>query len=129
MVDIYEGEERPDFLELIVDRVVGVEDEQPGKIINVFGKAAVFVNGGVVVQPVFHADFIVLLAVAGGDVNAACTRFEGDEGGEDEDAFPVNEGMAGLEALHDGPGELVEDLVGFTLPSEGVEAVIEKVFG
>ena len=70
-------EERPDLLQLLVDRVVGVEDELPGKILDVLGELAVVVDGGVIVQAVLHADLIVLLAVARGDVDAARARRRG----------------------------------------------------
>jgi len=90
MVDVHEAQQRAHFLELVIDGAVGIEDEQAGEIRHVFREAPVFIDGGVIVQAVFHADFIVLLAVAGGDVDAAGAGVEGDERGEDEDAFPVD---------------------------------------
>ena len=82
-------------MSLAIDRVVGVEDELPGKILDVLGEIAVVVDGGVVLQAVLHPDLVVLLAVARGDVDAAGPGVEGDEGGEDQEALPVDRADGG----------------------------------
>ena len=99
----------------------------PAKSLTSRGKFPVVVDGGVILQAVLHPDLVVLLAVARGDVDAAGPGVEGDEGGEDQQALPVDQRMAALEPLHDRAGKLVEDLVGFIAEAEGVQTVVEQI--
>jgi hypothetical protein len=128
MLDVHQAEEGAFLPQLLVDRAVGVEDELAGEVCHVGGELAVLVNGGVIVQPVFHPDFIIFLAVPRGDVNTAGPRFQGNEGSEDEKALAVDEGMPALEPFHFPSGKLIQDLVGLPLPAERVQAVVQKVF-
>ena len=118
-----------DVFQFLIDGVIGVEDKLPAKSSTSWCKVAVLIDGGVIVQTVFHADFIVFLSVARSDMDAARTGVQGDKGRQDEKAFPVNQGMAAFEPLHDLTGEFVQDLIVFPLIAEGIQAVIEQVFG
>jgi hypothetical protein len=53
---------------------------------------------------IFHPDLIVFLAMSRGDVDASGSRFQRDEGGEDEKALAIDEGMTALEPFHHTPG-------------------------
>ena len=101
VLHIHPPEERARLPELRDDPLVGVEDELPGEVFDVAGEFPVVVDGGVVLQAVFHPDLVVLLAVARGDVDAAGPGVEGDEGGKDEERLALIEGMAAGKPLHD----------------------------
>jgi len=64
VLDVAHAEQRPHFLELLVDSPVGIEDELPREELHVLREVAVFVDGGVVVEAVLHADLVVLGSVA-----------------------------------------------------------------
>jgi hypothetical protein len=110
-----------------VDRFVRVEDELPGETLDIGRKFPVVVHRGIVIQAALHPDLVVLLAVARSDMDAAAPGVQRDERGEDQEAFPVDQRMAALEPLHDGAGELVEDLIRLVPKAECIEAIIEQI--
>ena len=108
-------------------RTVGVKDELPREVLDVACELSIIVHGGVIFQAIRHPDLVVLLAVARSDMDRAGTGVEGDEGGEDQQALPVDQRMAALLPLHDGSGKLIEDLIGFIPEAEGLHAAVHKV--
>ena len=88
MLDIDKAQQGSDLFELCVYGVVGIEDELSGKMLYILGELSVFINRGVIIQTVLHADFVVFLAVARGDMDASRARIQGDKGGQDQERSP-----------------------------------------
>ncbi|OPY86034.1 MAG: hypothetical protein A4E72_01749 [Syntrophus sp. PtaU1.Bin208] len=129
MLDIHEPQQGADFLELPIDAVIGVKDEFACKIGHVGGKAPVGIDGGVVFQAVFHSDFVVLLSVSRGDMDAARSGIQGDKRGQDHETFPVDQGVTGFLTLKHRPGKFIQNFIGLPAATEGVDAVIQHFLG
>jgi len=90
---------------------VGVEHEPACKLLHLVRELALVVHRCIDVEAVDLADLVVLLAVARGDVHAARSRIQRDEGRQDQERLPVVERVPRLEMLHDTALEGGQDLV------------------
>ena len=85
--------------DLVVHRVVGVEDEPTGEEGHVPSEAAVVVHRSVDVESVAQADLVVLLAVARGRVHTARALLQSDVVPEEQHRVAVDERVPARQAL------------------------------
>jgi len=122
-------QKRAHFIELADHVVIGVKDELSGEILDVVGEFARVVHRRVVVQTVLQADFIVFLAVAGGDMHGAGSRVQRDERRQNEHAVPFDQRVQAFLAFEHRALKLVEDCIRLAAPSESLQTIVEHVFG
>ncbi len=74
--------------------LIGVKDELAAEEFQILEIFAVIVDRVIDIEPVLQAHFVVVLAVAGGGVNAAGTGLQGDMLAEQDDRVALVEGVA-----------------------------------
>jgi hypothetical protein len=74
--------------------VVGLENELSGKQVHLVGEHAVVVHRRIGIKSVLQPDIVVLTTMTRRGVNTAGARVQGDVLAQDDQRFPVIEGMA-----------------------------------
>ena len=91
MADLFLGKERALALQQFDDAFVRLEYVLAREFAGLFREPALLVHRRIDIEPVFQADLIVFLAVAGRGMHRARSRLERDMVAENDQRIAVNE--------------------------------------